>query len=591
MATHGVLNQRRHRMNSIDLIKVPFSTKGTFTVFSIMNEDEKHQLFIRDIRGGDLDPGCLFRFEFLECGTHGLIKSVDLSEIKFEVTPSLLTATYEGLPFLEITFEDEEAFRIRTLSSVIAVKLVAVEHKYNTIAQIGSAIWEFTSYFKEIKMGIQNRIGEGFIHSDWSAIGSKDIEIHLGNESEWRFTTYLVSVGTHLFVQDSFDKCERRVRRKFNSWSKRFNVFMNIPEGVSPEQFKRRTQEASHILWQNFVKKSGHLKYPALYMTKNWMTNIWSWDNFFSAMGLMVASKKSAYEQLIVFETLQSTEGAFPDFANDRYVSYSCNKPPLLGWCYHWMIQNHEVYSKPAMLNKIYKMAEKQTDYWLKHRMSDFGLPYYTHGNDSGWDNGTFFAKGVPVITPDLTTFLLLQIQFLIDYASNQSRVDEWKKTYNTLLTALIDRLWDGESFVAIKWPEKCIIKMDGTLQRLLPLLLSKNLPDEIIIKLKRDLLEFETPFGFSTEKLDSPYYRYNGYWRGPIWAPTTFLMIDALNRVSEPEWANRISEKFIQCVLKGGFAENFDPLTGEGLVDTGFAWTASVFSLLTCTNSEIDMI
>ncbi|HSN66890.1 MAG TPA: hypothetical protein VLS94_09620, partial [Fusibacter sp.] len=485
-------------MNAIDLIKIPFSTRGAYTVFSIMKAEEKSQLFIRDIHGGDLDPGCLFTFKFESSekgdSSNG-VRFVDLSEIHFEVTPSLLTATYDDLPFMEVAFEDEEVFRIRTLSSVINVKLEAVAHKYNTIAQIGSAHWEFTSYFKEIKMGIHKRDGDGQIHADWSAIGNKDIEIQLGNESEWRFATYLVSEGVHPFVQDSFEKCERRVNRKFKGWSKRFIISQDIPENVSPALFEMRVHEASHILWQNFVSKSGQLKVPALYMTKNWMTNIWSWDNLFSAMGLMTASPKSAYEQLILFETLQSPEGAFPDYANDRYASYSCNKPPLLGWCYDWLIQNEKssikTFVKPSQLNRIYKMTEKQTDYWLRHRISDLGLPYYTHGNDSGWDNGTFFSEGVPVITPDLTTFLLLQIQFLIDYAPDQSRAVKWKETYDTLMTSFIENLWDGEAFIAIKWPEKRIIRMDGTLQRLLPLLLSKNLKEDIIVKLKRDLSEF----------------------------------------------------------------------------------------------------
>lgn len=581
-------------MKAIDLIKIPFSTKGAYTVFSIMKAEEKSHLFIRDIRGGDLDPGCIYKFAFEtteNSDSSSANGSIDLSDIHFEVTPSLLTAMYDGSPFMEVAFEDEEVFRIRTLSSVINVRLEAVAHKYNTIAQIGSAHWEFTSYFKEIKMGIHKCLGDGEIHANWSAIGNKFIEIQLGNDGEWRFATYLVSEGAHPFVQDSFEKCERRVHRKFNGWSKRFKVCQTIPQDVSPALFEMRVQEASHILWQNFVSKSGQMKVPALYMTKNWMTNIWSWDNLFSAMGLMTVSPKAAYEQLILFESLQSPEGAFPDYANDRYASYSCNKPPLLGWCYDWLIQNDKSsiksFVKPALLNRIYKMAEKQTDYWLKHRMSDLGLPYYTHGNDSGWDNGTFFSEGVPVITPDLTTILLLQIQFLIDYAPDQSRADKWKKTYDTLMTNFIEKLWDGKAFNAIKWPEKRIIRMDGTLQRLLPLLLSKRLPDDIIVKLKRDLSEFDTPFGFATEKINSPYYKYNGYWRGPIWAPTTLLMIDALKRTSEPLWADRIRDKYIKCIMTGGFAENFDPLTGEGLVDTGFAWTASVFVILACQSNE----
>ena len=575
-------------MKAIDLIKIPFSTRGAYTVFSIMKTDDASQLFIRDIRGGDLDPGCLFVFNFEIEGLEGDVRTMSLSEIRFDATPSLLTASFDGLPFMEITFEDEDAFRIRTMASAVAVKLAAVLHKYNTIAQIGIADWEFTSYFKEVKMGIHKLSGEGSVLADWLAIGSKEIEIQLSRGGEWRIATYLVAEGDKPYKKASFESCERRNHRKFISWSRLFKGSCDIPETVSPSLFEARIEEASHIMWQNFVIESGQLRYPALYMTKNWMTNIWSWDNFFSAMGLMHACKRSAFEQLIVFEKLQSPEGAFPDYANDRYASYSCNKPPLLGWCYSWMILNDKTetqyYEKPAQLNRIYKMSEKQTHYWLNYRMSDLGLPYYTHGNDSGWDNGTFFSEGVPVITPDLTTFLLLQIQFLIDYAPDQSKAEDWKKTYDKLLETLIDKLWNGKAFVAIKWPENRIIDMDGTLQRLLPLLLAKSLPDEIIAQLKRDLIDFETPFGFATEKINSPYYKYNGYWRGPIWAPTTLLMIDALMRTSEPEWANLIRDKFIRCVMTGGFAENFDPLTGEGLVDTGFAWTASVFTALTCT-------
>lgn len=564
-----------------------------------MKIDDASQLFVRDIRGGDLDPGCLFMFKFEIEGLEGNLRAMSLSEIRFDATPSLLTASYDGLPFMEITFEDEDAFRIRTMSSAVVVKLAAVLNKYNTIAQIGVSDWEFTSYFKEVKMGIHKLNGEGTVLADWLAIGSKDIEIQLSRGGEWRIATYLVAEGVKPYKLASFENCERRNHRKFISWSRQFKGSCNIPETISPAMFEARIDEASHILWQNFVKESGQLRYPALYMTKNWMTNIWSWDNFFSAMGLMCASKRSAFEQLILFEKLQSPEGAFPDYANDRYASYSCNKPPLLGWCYNWMILNEtsddqsskktqtHYYKKPAQLNRIYKMAEKQTQYWLTYRMSELGLPYYTHGNDSGWDNGTFFSEGVPVITPDLTTFLLLQMQFLIDYAPDQMAAKQWQKSYDILLTQLIDQLWDGETFVAIKWPENRVIKMEGTLQRLLPLLLGKSLPEEITFKMKRDLKGFETPYGFATEKTDSPYYKYNGYWRGPIWAPTTLLMIDALKRTSEPEWANRIREKFINCVMTGAFAENFDPLTGEGLVDTGFAWTASVFTILTCTKNE----
>ncbi|MDH8678046.1 trehalase family glycosidase [Fusibacter bizertensis] len=573
-------------MNAIDLIKIPFSTRGSYTVFSILKNENKAHFYMRDIRGGDLDPGCLFEFEFQDIRKDGVCRRLEVDEIKFEVKPSLLTGYRFEKRAFEITFEDEDSFRVRTFEANLRISMVAVNHKYNTIAELNLLNWEFTSYFKEVKVGIHKLSGNGNVTANWLEIGNKEIKIDLGEEDEWRFVTYRVAEGEKPFAIDTFESCEKRMHQKYAGWSKRFKIKSKIPMNTMLSILEARVEEAAHILWQNFVKAEGKLSYPALYMTKNWMTNIWSWDNFFSAMGLLTASRKAALEQLIIFEKLQSPEGAFPDYSNDRYASYSCNKPPLLGWCYNWMIQKDGSFKKESSLKRIYQMAEKQVNYWLNHRMSDLGLPYYTHGNDSGWDNGTFFSEGVPVITPDLTTFLLLQIQFLIDYAKTQKDLEHWQVIYNKLYKAMMLHLWNGEQFVAIKWPEKKVIPMESTLQRLLPLLLSKALPEKIVDKLKEDLIDFETPFGFATEMPNSQYYKYNGYWRGPIWAPTTYLMIDALHLNGEQVWANRIKEKFINCIIKGGFAENFDPFTGEGLVDTGFAWTASVFVLLTCTEN-----
>ena len=37
-------------------------------------------------------------------------------------------------------------------------------------------------------------------------------------------------------------------------------------------------------------------------------------------------------------------------------------------------------------------------------------LPTYRHGNDAGCDKATPFAEGAHVVTPDLATFLILQL-------------------------------------------------------------------------------------------------------------------------------------------------------------------------------------
>jgi len=42
-----------------------------------------------------------------------------------------------------------------------------------------------------------------------------------------------------------------------------------------------------------------------------------------------------------------------------------------------------------------------------------------------------------------------------------------------------------------------------------------------------------------------------------------------------------RISRRFCDLCVREGFAENFDALTGQGLCDRAYTWTASVFLIL----------
>ena len=116
-----------------------------------------------------------------------------------------------------------------------------------------------------------------------------------------------------------------------------------------------------------------------------------------------------------------------------------------------------------------------------------------------------------------------------------------------------------------------------------LPILLGDKLPadirEQMISVLKSE--RFYTEYGLATEAIDSDVYDSDGYWRGPIWAPSTLLLIDGLVNCGEKEFAKDIAKKFCDMVAKSGCAENFDALTGEGLRDKAYTWTSSVFLIL----------
>jgi glycogen debranching enzyme len=95
------------------------------------------------------------------------------------------------------------------------------------------------------------------------------------------------------------------------------------------------------------------------------------------------------------------------------------------------------------------------------------------------------------------------------------------------------------------------------------------------------------TEFGHATEQPSSPHYLADGYWRGPIWAPSTALIEDGLRVSGFPDLADDVSARFRGLCERSGFAENFDALTGRGLRDRAYTWTASVYLTLSAAHTS----
>jgi hypothetical protein len=77
-----------------------------------------------------------------------------------------------------------------------------------------------------------------------------------------------------------------------------------------------------------------------------------------------------------------------------------------------------------------------------------------------------------------------------------------------------------------------------------------------------------------------SPYepgFHPRSYWRGPIWPVANWLLWWALVRADVPEVAGRIRQATLDQLAVGGFAEYFEPFTGEPLGSPDQSWTAAV--------------
>jgi glycogen debranching enzyme len=75
----------------------------------------------------------------------------------------------------------------------------------------------------------------------------------------------------------------------------------------------------------------------------------------------------------------------------------------------------------------------------------------------------------------------------------------------------------------------------------------------------------------------EEPGFHPRSYWRGPVWPVANWLLWWSLIRTREPERAGRIRQETLGQLGEGGFAEYFEPFTGEPLGSTEQSWTAAV--------------
>jgi len=384
--------------------------------------------------------------------------------------------------------------------------------------------------------------------------------------------------------RSSFDDCLQAASTAFDHFRKRL--------GPVPAQWQTAGELAAYIDWSCVVAPTGLIQRPTMFMSKNWMNNVWSWDQCFNAMALAHGHPDLALDQMLTLVDHQDAFGAYTDAFNDMEMHYNFSKPPVHGFTLQELLRLLPAPPAPAVLETLYVSLGRQADWWMTYRVLDNeagpaaalnGMPYYLHGNDSGWDNSTMFSEGVPLVAPDLAALLTLQMDALAALADRLGKQAEgrvWQQRAEALFAKMMDQLWVEDRFVARLGRSGAAVTCLSLIPWL-PLILGERLPRQVRESLKQGIEGHLTQWGLATERVDSPKYVPDGYWQGPIWAPSTFLAVVGLERAGFPELADEVAMRFCKLCAQSGFAENFDALTGAPLRDPAYTWTASVFLLL----------
>jgi glucosylglycerate hydrolase len=75
----------------------------------------------------------------------------------------------------------------------------------------------------------------------------------------------------------------------------------------------------------------------------------------------------------------------------------------------------------------------------------------------------------------------------------------------------------------------------------------------------------------------EEPGFHPRSYWRGPVWPVANWLLWWSLLRAGESGRAQMMRRETLEELSEGGFAEYFEPFTGEALGSKEQSWTAAV--------------
>lgn len=365
--------------------------------------------------------------------------------------------------------------------------------------------------------------------------------------------------------------------------------FAAVPDVA--DEYRQQYAYAWWIMRAGLISSRFYTTREAMTPSKIHYVGVWQWDQFFHALAYRHVDARLAEDQLRVMLDHQLPNGMIPDAVHDEGivtqleapVAGPVTKPPLIAWT---ALQLVEATGHTDFLSEVYEPLCRWNDWWFDENDDDGdGVISYSHPFSSGLDDSPLWDEGVPVESPDLNTYLVLQQEALARIAEMIGETEDaarWAERADRLTTRMIEHFWDEEA--GLFW---------GTFQHrpvrvstpfsLLPLWTGR-LPDRMVQRLIAHLRnpdEFWPNYPVPTVALNDPKFNPEQMWRGPTWVNVNYLMIRALQRTGHHELASELRAKTLAMLMRhSDIYEYYHPQTGERPSNAAplFGWSAAIF-------------
>lgn len=225
---------------------------------------------------------------------------------------------------VEIVFDGTDALRLRGTGCSLELEFETAPGASMYPARNGA--WEVNARATLRKVLLRAETGGLEALTDWQGENSSRMTARFtpGPDGTWTAALdYFESTWTPRTPRP-FAACEAEVRADFAD-------FLGRLPSCAPE-FEAARIRAAYVNWSALVRPCGHFRRPAMLMSKNHMSNVWSWDHAFNAMALMTGDPELAWDRCVSWPTAKTHTARFPTprttFTN---TSTSANRPSTAG--------------------------------------------------------------------------------------------------------------------------------------------------------------------------------------------------------------------------------------------------------------------
>jgi len=341
---------------------------------------------------------------------------------------------------------------------------------------------------------------------------------------------------------------------------------------------------------QNIVKPGGGiLKHPYMVPAGPY-TQLFDWDTYFMGVAL-------SYDG--VGEPLENSVKDFLDFTDENWNStgytpreIAADAPDALPqMCKPFLAQmalrasltlkNYEWLREPsgATHRTYYRKLGDTLAYWENTRRANDGLFRWFNGVESGVDNNPAVSDEPADVSEgvDLQCYIYREYRAMAVLAGklgNASDEKEYDAKAEALAELIREKMWsqvDG-MFLNVDSRTGHMIHIE-TWTNFVPLWAGIATKTEAERTIREHLLngkEFWSPNGIRTLAPTEPLYNpRSGYWRGPVWIVSNYLVMQGLANYGYKQEAVKLAEETVNLLVRdlratGGMNENYNPETGE---------------------------